>query len=503
MRDLLAQYSFQNFTQIESNQYHSNSNEIISLSIHEFSHMFLARGTSFGAFNFIVEEGKKYCLENLILHDMEKLNSLSKRLIEASDITHECLSYYSQFAFLKNADPEKFKEEIKDLKRTDSYTAHKIHLVTYFLEEENWEEIFNSTVFFRTARLAMNIRSSLLYDENLLQEEYLVQSLLIKQSLDFNPNKRFIKLINSLKKLLKLYPVGSITDEMLLSDAGLYSMECSKEEVLDFFSFIKKLFIKYHFPTAPIDMVINNTRNAKQTINFNDKNEPTEEDILEVLDLIRPTVVNTNYKYEFHWAFEDIQNIEGIISSFWIVISGDVYQLIFDEIAYGTRNVILADKHICKLSLAQYNLPLIIYSEDYEKLLSDFPEIKEKEIFIYDERPYLNTKEFISTYSSEPREIMFYFLNDEIIVVFIKLDNNAIFTMLHTKYSLKLIYKDIKNKFYKYINSKGTIDDVFWKNDRDWWKYEDIIKSLTQTTMLRIDPEIPPLGQRIVLNDLL
>ncbi|RAJ03013.1 hypothetical protein DET54_101208 [Paenibacillus pabuli] len=502
MRDLLAQYSFQNFTQIESNQYHSNPDELFSLSIHELSHMFLARGTSFGAFNFIIEEGKKYCLENFKLQDMDKLNLISKRLIEASDITHECLSYYSQFAYLKSSNPEEFRERIIDLKKTDSYVAHKIHLIIDFLEDENWEVIFNSTVLFRTARLAMNIRSDLLFNENLLQEEYLVQSLLIKHGLDFNPNKRFIMLVNSLKKLLKSYPIGSITDEILLSEAGLYSIECSKETVLDFFAFMRKLFIKYCFPTEPVDTVINNTRNAKPT-NMNDLNEPTEDDILEILDLIRPAVINTNYNYEFHLSFDEVQSIDGIISSFWIVIIGDMYQLIFDEIAKGTRYVIFADKNICKLSLAKYNLPIIIYSEDYEKLLIEFPEIDKRELFIYTEQPYLNSKEFIKAYSSEQRELMFYFLNNEIIVVFIKLKSNAIFTMFHTKYSIKLIYKDIKNKFFRYINTEGIIDDVFWKENRDWWKYEDIIKSLTQTTMFRIDPEIPPLGRRINLTDLL
>ncbi|WP_144407034.1 hypothetical protein [Paenibacillus sp. IHBB 10380] len=447
----------------------------------------------------MIEQVKNHCINNLQIQNMHRLNLLSRRLVEASDIVHECLSYYSQFVAIKYNKPDQFKDKLEDLKRKNAYTAQKVYTITEFLESENWQEIFNSTLINRIARLAMNIKSQLLFSENLLNEEYLVQSLLIEQSLDFNPNTRFPKLVSSLKKLLQSSPVESITDEMLLAEANLISNECNKANLLEFFNFAKSQFIKYSYPINPVDSVIENTINNTQEI-IDNIDDISEEERLEIFDLIRPAVINTNYEHIFLSSLDDMKDIKGIFSSFWIIVTDNLYNIMFDDIALGKRYFFITDKKGCISTLARYDLPVTVFTEDYEELLRRFPELIQREIFIYNDQPYLSSKEFITSHLSAQHEIMFYQLNNDIFVVFIKLKDNSIITMLHTKYSLKLIIGDIQNKLYKYINTDGVIDGVFWKHDRDWWKYEDIIKSFTQTQIFSQDLDIPPLGNRINLE---
>ncbi|MBE9917613.1 hypothetical protein G8C92_26720 [Paenibacillus donghaensis] len=459
--------------------------------------MYLTRGTSFGAFNFIIEEVKNHCINNLEFQKAERLNSLSKRLIESSDVAHECLSYYSQYAFIKVSKPNEYEVRLEELKKTDAYIAHKVYTIIDFLELDNWEEIFNSTLISRIARLAMNIEYQLLFNENILNEDYLVQSLLIEQGMNFNPNTRFIKLVRSLKKLLLQYSIEFITDKMLLEEANLNSIECNKERILEFFGYLRSIIIDYNYPIEPVENVIISTEKAETKI---DVNRISEDDILETLDLIRPTVINTNYEHINLLNLDELQNIDGVFSSYWIIITGEQYLILFDDISFGKRYIFAVEKNTVKIALARYDLPVTVFIEDYDELLIRFPELIQKEIFIFNNEPYLSSKKFITTHLSEQGEIMFYSLNEEIIVVFIKLKDNAIFTMLHTKFSLQLIFKDIRKAIYKYINADNLIDGVFWKHDRDWWKYEDIIRSFTQTSMFNLSSGIPGLGHRILLE---
>ncbi|APQ60626.1 hypothetical protein PPOLYM_01872 [Paenibacillus polymyxa] len=490
MKDILAQYNFNSVTHVESNQYYTHTDEILLLAIHEFSHLNLTQSTSFGAFNFILETAKKHYINNLEVEFVLFLEEISKILVECSEITQECLSHYLHYAAVKFSDKEGYQKKIDDFKKTDAFVCYKISKIVTLLEHKDWRNILKSNIVFRIASLAMNVKKEFFYNECIMRGEYLTQNI-IKYNNDFMPDYRFIRLLDALNHLLETTEIDSITDGKLLSKANLVSTDFSKDFFIELANYLKDIFREYALPIAPIDNLIKLNTSLDKPIQIND--------ISDLFDLIRPSSINDNYEMVpmrslYHYESE---NIQGIFSSVWIVIVEKSYMVMFDDVSLGKRYFFLADMKDCESLLLKYDLPITVYSEDYEDILIQIPLLIEREVFIYHDSPYKKSKIFIEKHLSKQKEIMFCNLNSDIVVVFIKLEGDSILVMFHTKYSLQLIVNDIKEGKYKYINSPTNIDGVFWNKNTDWCKYEDIIKSFSQTYVFDPNPKIPPLGNRV------
>lgn len=492
-----GRFTYDDIVHIESNQFYSIS-QLMQIGLHELSHRKLSQSTYFGRIIHICNDTATDCLSKFKLNHHDLLSNISKHLSACSEITQESLAYYSQYYFIKIDETANFEDELSQLKQKYEYKSYKLSKVITLLEHPQWEEIFSSNVLFRIGCISMNVSLQSLSELEIMESSLLVEQLGANKR-RYHPDFRFKLLLQALSELMNVHEVKDITDELLAGKAGI---EYSPFELEGCLQVAKRLKDEYQNRGIPIGIL------ESIRITNNDTEELDDEDIqtrfLELMDLMRPTSINDNYEVISDVPLAEFDIRKGIFSCIWILITGEtqkVYMMMFDDVGQGKRYLFFVSKRQCESTMQKYgDLPICVYPEDYEEMLRTFPDLGHREIFIYQNSPYVHCKEFIEKHISDSREIMFHHLNDQMTAVFIRLKNNNKFVMLHTGFSIALIASDIKNKKYRYVNTEGVVDGVFWTHGREWWKYEDIIKSISQTYIFDRDGGTPGLGRRVNLS---
>ncbi|MFC5401457.1 hypothetical protein [Cohnella soli] len=503
MSRISGKYTFENFVHLESNRFYEQPNDLLHIVLHELKHREVAQSTSFGAVNYLIQETAVHCLASGNFESYAFLAGLSSHYVASSELTYECLSYYSQYAMIKFMNPADFDVKFAELQTNYAYGSFKLHRVLHYLNSDNWQEMLSSGLIARIGSLAMNLAFGRLLELRILNESELVRQL-VSDKIDYNPDYRFHLLLNSLEALLTEYDVGSITDDLLLQRAKLDSSPLDPPSCIKLVEHMKKEFTLLSLPVKILDK---NIRDLGAGSVNNDPNKNELEQFMEQLDLVRPAPINQRYEVIDDIQLEDFDLKRGIISSMWVLILGGqnkYYCLIFDDIGFGKRFLFHADRDKFEATVCKFgDLPICMYSDDYEEMLLDFPLLSSREIFVCHNAPYLQSKELIEKHISPGREMMFHQLNNEITVVFILLKNNDKLMMMHAPYSISFIIEDIRGGKYNYINCDSQIDGVFWTGSRDWWKYEDIMMSLSETSKFDFSTGTPGLGHRMTFTDLI
>ncbi|TGE34945.1 hypothetical protein E4K67_28085 [Desulfosporosinus fructosivorans] len=501
MNKVLGKYSFQDIVYLESNYRHE---DIFIPSIHELMHMYLIKNSYFGTLAFFINQeytNNLFNFDNGNLNQNEILSYFLKLLKEASEITYESIAYYAQYAYIKmEKNNNEYLDNVTKLKDIDVYKMYKLKRMLKFLDRKDWMELLSNNFIIRIGFIALNINMLSFVEKGIFNKNNLI-NMLVNESLDYKPDKRFSLLLEVLDDLLEVEDANNITDEMIIKKANISTQKIDKNGLLEVLNYLKSQYqllnISVDLLEKNIDILLNRSEEDFITKDINEKK------VYEDLDLIKPIAIKNNYEIINNIPIDKFKLDIGLFSSIWIVNMNRFYLLMFDDLGWGKRYLFYASHNECKDILCKYELPLILFYEDYEELLRRFPQIVNRELFIYLEMPYAIIKTTIEKYISDGREIMLHKLNDDVIFLFIKLKGKSVLVTQLVRYTLKSIAQDIKDKNFNYVNvdKETRVDGCFWFNDKDWWKYEDIIKSISQKSFFNEDPSTPGLGYRMRIDD--
>lgn len=464
----------------------------ISNILHEYMHHKLGTSTIFGFVNFILEQ-TEIGLNN------EDLKKISRTMQKAYLVLNENYALFHQLAIISCSSKDRYERFVTEFKKSENYAIYHGKKILNILSKNNAKDLLETNIINRIAFIAMNIDFTKLSEKDLLNNEY-IEAKIIENSKDFDPNERYTILLKSLEKLLNHNDVNNITDDMLLKYTGLQSFERNKENFLKVLNLYKKRFEVQNIDTS---ILIKNIESIKNTSEDNFiLEEVSKKDVYKIFDIIRPMPLNNNYEEFFpNKVTEEHLNcgVMRVLLRDNKNYSIEFYAIVvFYDVILGHEYRFFVDKNSLRDMIVKFNKLIMIYCEYYNRFISEFPIIKSKNIFLEINNTYSKCKEFFINDMSEGRETMIHEGNDRVFFIFSKQKDDNIFVMYFFKEVMGLIKKDIEDKLFNIISVDDEgLDREFYKNNTDWWKYEDIIRVIMGTYIMDAEHKFPTLGRRI------
>lgn len=462
----------------------------ISNIIHEYMHQKLETSTIFGIVNFMLEQSEDT--------NISKISELFKKV---SLIVNENYATFYELASIKYCDKVKYNDFIEKFKKGKYYKTFYGKKILGILNDNSIEDLMKSNIINRIAFMSMNIDVNKFNKQNLLNYSY-IESQFNKD--DFNPNERYIKLLKTLEKLLKEKDVIDITDDMILAESGIEIINNSKKNFLNVLNLYKEKFEEAGIDTKIIRKNISKVENVEE-----DKfilTNATQEDIDSVFDTVKPMLLNENYETLYP---EKIENKYFKCSVMRIMLYDDKVKfpvnayamVVFFDVVIGKEYIFFVTKECIRELINRFDNSILIFSDDYKEIINNFPIIKNRMIFLEVNNSYLNCKDIIKDDISNGREVMIHTLNNGVFFLFVKQKDGNVFVMYFFNEVMKLIKKDIDNKYFKQILVDDTIvDNCFYLDSSDWYKYEDVMRSITGTYIMDMQHKFEGLGHRTFLE---
>jgi len=209
-----GQYNLQDTAFVDCNFAYSD----ISNIVHEYMHHKLETSTILGIVNFMMEQTND---ENVI--------SISNFLKKVSLLVNENYAMFHQLAFIKHCFNNRYNDVVNKFNKSENFESFYGKRILNMLDNHSIEDLLSSNIINRIAVMSMNINIYKLDKNDLLNYNYIE----LETSKDeFNPNYRYIKLLKALEKLLKEISLKNITDDMLLTQAGIEVIDNNKKNFL-------------------------------------------------------------------------------------------------------------------------------------------------------------------------------------------------------------------------------------------------------------------------------
>ncbi|NFR85437.1 MULTISPECIES: hypothetical protein [unclassified Clostridium] len=463
----------------------------ISNIIHEYMHHKLETSTILGIVNFMMEQTSD---KNVI-----KISEFFKKV---SLIVNENYAIFHQLALIKHCFNDKYNDFVDKFKRSEYYSTFYGKKILNIVDNNSIEELLSSNIINRIAFMSMNIDIYKLDKKELLNYKYIEIEF---SKNEFNPNERYIKLLKTLEKLLKENNVKNITDDELLTQSGVEVIENNKNNFMKILDLYKMKFEEYGIDTKIINK---NIYNVEQTDEENFiLNNVTSEDTYNIFDVVRPMPLNENYEKIYPLKIEDIHFKCNVMK---IMIANDdkvklpdyVYAIvIFYDVVTGKQYIFYLSKESLSEVSDKFKNAIVIFYEDYNDIINNFQEIKNRTIFLEINNNYKVCKEFIENDMSTGREAMVHRLNNGVFFLFVKQKDGNVFVMYFFNQVINLIKNDLKEKFFNQVKiDKSAIDNCFYINSSDWCKYEDVIRSIAGTYIMDLKHKFEVLGYRTILE---
>lgn len=478
-----GRYNFEDTAFIDCNFAYEDMSSII----HEFMHTKLTISTLFGIVNFMLVNNKN-----------KKIIKISRLFKESSTIVNENYALFYQIVFIKKIYKERYNEFINEFISSEYYYSYYGKRILKILSKVDVNDLLESRIIERIAFMAMNINFYELDSTRLLDEKYIENSL-INKGYEFSPDNRYIKMLKALDSLLDKYNILDITDEILLKETNVNIIEANKENFFNILLLYKKQFVNEDANTNIIDSNIENIRKTDKDNFFIES--VTEEDGYNIFDIVRPMSINNTFSIfnperleENHLKCEVLRIL---------IDNKNVYAtLLFLDVVEGNEYSFYATKDGLRKVLLRYKNSIVIFYEDYNIIKKDFPFLKDRKLFLEINNNYEACKKYISGEINYKKEAMIYQLNDGVFFLFVKQKDGNIFVMYFLNQVIRKIEKDIEDGFFYLVElDNNDLDGCFYTENTDWFKYEDVIRSIAKTYIMDRDFKFKTLGSRVLLNN--
>lgn len=140
----------------------------------------------------------------------------------------------------------------------------------------------------------------------------------------------------------------------------------------------------------------------------------------------------------------------------------------------------------------------MVFTEDYDEFKQHIPLPSNKRVFYRYDGMW---KDFVGQIRSQKTPyVHLHDVNPMINCVFVINEDNEVFFTLQLKDIIPYIIDDIKKGKLIYANIVGddkNIKDCFYLTETDWCRYENVIASVTNRSLIDFSEGFPTIGGRI------
>ena len=484
---ILGRYDFGDRMLIDS-QFSREDQETI---FHEFTHQVITNTSLYG--------GLLILLQYLASRTHPRLEGALRELCAASETTQEMTALYGQ-CFFRNLN--KFGDldaYLEDLRQTDYY--RKYALPGFDALMKNPRLYLDDNLYLYTiARAAMNIDITALRDLNWF-DPLQVRARLMQESERCNPDRRYGKLCRAALDLQALN--RDVSMEEIAAHAGLVCHVWSREAVSDM---IASLAVQMERNGGGDAAVIVQRLEAYIVKDFSGPTEPVS-----FFQGIQPAVLNPAETVD---GATDIQASDFQTTTALLLMHDETMAanghgtasspkdfLSLYQAGDGKKFLRLLPRGDVSRFLPRYGGEIVVFLEDYDAFHRAFPTLANRRIFYRFDGKYADFVQQIPVKGETPR-IHFHEVSDRVVCLFVLNDRGEAFFTVQFRSILYFALQDIRAGRFIYVDlPPGGVDGCFYLTKTDWNRYEDVILSTVEKSLLDPLKGLPSLGHRINLRE--
>lgn len=484
---ILGQYDFGDRVLIDS-QFSQEDQETI---FHEFTHQMITNNSLYGVLLIL--------LNFLANRTHPQLDGALRELCAASETTQEMTALYGQ-CFFRNLDKfEDLDAYLETLRQTDYYRKYARPGFDALMKNPRIY-LDNDLYLYAIAKAAMNIDITALQDLNWFDPPQ-VRARLMQEPKRCNPDWRYRKLCQAALEMQTLDRDVSL--EEIAAYAGLINHAWTRETVSEIIAFL----------TAQIERCGGGNAAAiaqrLEAFIVKDFSGPTEP--VSFFQGIQPAVLNPAETVD---GSTDIQASDFQTTTALLLMHDETMAanghgtasspkdfLSLYQAGDGKKFLRLLPRGDVARFLPRYGGEIVVFLEDYDAFHRAFPTLANRRIFYRFDGKYADFLQQIPVKGETPR-IHFHEVSDRVVCLFVLNGRGEAFFTVQFRSILYFALQDIRAGRFIYVDlPPGGVDGCFYLTKTDWNRYEDVILSTVEKSLLDPLKGLPSLGHRINLRE--
>lgn len=429
-----------------------------------------------------------------------KLQHALKELHDASIVTQEMTAMYAQYMTYMIIHGGVIDSEYEVIFKTSDYYK-KYCLESFDVLINNPQEEDNGLYsLIQLAIVAMNVDYSEIRAIDWTDSQSLRKTIL-EAPLKYLPDYRYRKLVDTWAQQIRCCQQKDI--EKIVAEAGIHYIEVDHDNVT---TMISRLCYQL---SKQCNLSYDDLFGGVVQINFETESSK-EFDTEEIAQRIIPKVLNRKVRFPNtkidllnNWVQTAFVALNDKHMENWGIKADDrvIDILLLHHSIAGWHYPVFTERKATAEYIVQFPGEVISFYEDFDRFRLEIPLPTEKRVFYLFDGQWQRFVKWV--HSLDMKYVYIHQINQDVYCIFATNYGHDVCFTIQSALMLQYIFKSIDDGDFTYVNlpQKQNIDGIFYQTDSDWYRFEDVIASTLNITMIDNPNGSHIMGRRVFMDE--
>ena len=455
---------------------------------HELAHHAITQGSLYGVLEIALKQIMIWyepCIQNLLAE-----------LLNASLTTQEMTAIYAQCLYYRLHGEKELETFEHHLHEGDYYRKYCIAGFDEIVHYKQYD-LDGTSLLTAVAIMALNIDITLIEPD--WRDALQIRKSIMSNQLQYHVDYRYRRLVRTVLELVRRGEY--LTEEKILQRSGITCLKRNYDNLAGMLHRLtEQISIQYSINCEELQDRIISVMESKDEL-------LKRPDIHEIEQRVIPALLNNQFVFppfetaDYHSMMNSVTvtlHDKSFINQGIGTESEKIDCLIFHHATAGWRYPVMFGRDETIRFLSKFQGEIIVFTEDYDEFKQYIPLPSNKRVFYRYDGMW---KDFVGQIRSQKTPyVHLHDVNPMINCVFVINEDNEVFFTLQLKEITSYIIDDIKKGKLIYANIVGdnkNIKDCFYLTETDWCRYENVIASVINRSLMDFSEGFPTIGGRI------